>query len=69
MIKTISNGVIRINNLSFLDFSSILRGKEAIDRRTGYKVPKFILFWKGLTIPQVKEMYLIQNRQYGNNDN
>lgn len=63
MIKTISDGVIKINDRSFMEFCSALRGNDVIDKRTNQVVPKFILFWKGFTIARIKEMYFVERKK------
>jgi hypothetical protein len=60
--KTIDKGVIKINELSYFDFSRQLQGVDVIDRRTGINVPRFVLFWKGLTIYDIKRIYSLTNR-------
>ena len=62
MHKETQNGVILINGLSFLDFSGHFRGSYIIDKKTGYKVAKFMMFWKGLTPEQVKKWYNLERR-------
>jgi hypothetical protein len=57
MIKTIDNGVIRINGVSFLDFCSAFRGREIVIKGTNKSVPKFLLFWRGVSVPYVKDKY------------
>lgn len=60
MHKTVENGVVRINDLSFHEFSRQLYGFEI--QKNGFTVPRFILFWKGLTIAQVKTHYTLVKR-------
>ena len=63
MRKTVDdNGNIRINDLSFLDFSSGLMGFEVVNKQSGRVVPRFILFWKGLSIVAVKDRYYLKER-------
>lgn len=62
MNKIIEDGVIRINEQSFLEFTRAFHGYYIIDRKTGYVVAKFMLFWKGLTFEQVKKHYNLQLR-------
>lgn len=63
MIKTIENGVIRINGLSFLDFCSAFRGRDIVIKGTEKTVPKFLLFWKGFSVSYVKDKYDINYRK------
>jgi hypothetical protein len=62
MNKTIVKGIVRINNLSFLEFSSELYGYDVVNKHNDYKVPRFILFWKGLTVAEVKNRYVLVKR-------
>jgi|688.fasta_scaffold52041_9 hypothetical protein len=62
MEKTIDKGVIKINGLSFLEFSKDLMGVEIVNRQNGFTVPKFILFWRGLSITEVKNKYFLRPR-------
>lgn len=64
--KSIDNGVIRINDLSILQFSNSFRGYFIISKRTGIVVPKFMLFWKGYSIAEVKTKFELRRR---GNDN
>jgi len=63
MRKTVDdNGNIRINDLSFLDFNRALWGYDVINKRDNQKVPRFILFWKGLSIAAVKDRYYLKKK-------
>lgn len=61
--KTVENGVLKINGVSFFEFNKELSGLNIIDKKSGVKVPRFILFWKGLSIDEIKYKYLIGNRE------
>lgn len=61
--KKVENGVIKINGVSFFEFNKELSGLNIIDKKRGSKVPKFILFWKGLSIDEIKYKYSIERRK------
>jgi hypothetical protein len=52
----------RINNLTFLEFMDEFKGKIILNHY-GKEIPKYILFWKGLTPNQVKEKFNLVNRK------
>jgi hypothetical protein len=52
----------KINNLTFLEFIDELKGKRILNQY-GKEIPKYILFWKGLTPSQVKEKFNLVNRK------
>ena len=64
--KSIDNGIIRINDLTFLQFSNAFIGYLVCSKKTGTIVPKFILFWKGLSVADVKQYFDLKRR--GNDD-
>lgn len=66
MIKTIDNGVLRINGLSFLEFSNSFRGFNVVRKTNGARVPKFLLFWSGIPVAEIKSRYDLERRT---NDN
>jgi hypothetical protein len=66
MIKTIDNGVIRINGLSFLEFSNSFRGYLITNKKTGTVIPKFLLFWSGIDVSEVKIRFALLLRNYDN---
>jgi hypothetical protein len=68
MKKTVENGVIRLNEVSFLEFSRELSGFEVANKQSGRTIPKFILFWKGLSIAEVKNRYNLVKRTVHNDD-
>ena len=57
MHKTTDNGVIKINDLSFMEFCNRFRGFQIVNKSNGAMVPKFLLFWSGLTFKQVEKKY------------
>jgi len=63
MIKTVDNGVLRINGLSFLDFSSAFRGFNVVRKTNGARVPRFLLFWSGIYVAEVKKRYDLESRK------
>lgn len=70
MKKTVDdNGVIRINELTFHEFSRGLAGFDIANKHNGFKVPRFILFWKGLSVAEVKNRYNLVQRKYTVYDN
>jgi hypothetical protein len=62
MIKTIDNGILRINGLSFMEFSNSFRGYLILSKRTGRVIPKFLLYWSGLSVPEVKDSFSFEKR-------
>lgn len=64
MIKTTENGVIKINDLSFIEFSNSFRGFFVVSKKTGQRVHRFLLFWRGLTVSEVKRIYSLEPRKY-----
>ena len=63
MIKTIDNGVLRINGLSFLEFSNSFRGFNVVRKTNGARIPKFLLFWSGISVSEVKNRYDLESRK------
>lgn len=61
--KTIENGVLKINGVSFLEFHRELLGLNIINKRNGAKVPRFILFWKGLSVSEIRRRYSLVDRE------
>lgn len=57
MIKKIEENAITINELTFLQFCSNLRGYDVVNRQDNTIVYRFILFWGGLTIREIKTKY------------
>lgn len=66
MKKTIDNGILRINGLSFMDFSNSFRGYLILSKRTGRIIPKFLLYWSGISVAEVKNRFSLEHRK---NDN
>lgn len=66
--KVVEKGVVKINGLSFIEFSSELFGFEVENKHNGFKVPKFILFWKGISVAEVKNRYNLVKRPQHNYD-
>ena len=63
MIKTIDNGILRINGLSFLEFSNAFRGYVITNKKSGFVIPKFLLFWNGISISEVKNKFDLRPRK------
>jgi hypothetical protein len=59
---TTTEGKILINDVSFLGFTSSLRGKIVYSKKTYKEVPKYILFWSGLSIDQIRVRFEVRNR-------
>jgi hypothetical protein len=60
--KTVDNGIVRINDITFLQFSNAFRGRIICSKKNGMVVSKFILFWRGLTVPEVKNNFDFKQR-------
>lgn len=56
-----ANGTTTVNGITFLDFMNIFRGKLIIDKNER-EVPKFILFWKGLSPIEIKNTHTLIDR-------
>jgi hypothetical protein len=63
MIKTINNGVIRINELSFLQFSNCFRGFLIVSKKTGRSIPKFLIYWNGISVAEAKTRFSLERRK------
>lgn len=61
-ISTDAEGIIRVNNLTFLEFMNNFRGKIILNKR-GNEVPKFILFWAGASPEKIKDTFTLVNRK------
>ena len=53
--------VKKINGLTFLEFMNEFKGKRIFDRNEK-EVPKFLLFWSGKTITQIKKTHTLIDR-------
>ena len=68
MKKEITNeGIIRVNDLSFLDFCRELRGYNIFDRKTGRKIYKYTLFWNGISPTHVCTKFELRIIRHDNN--
>ena len=56
-------GRILINGISFLYFNTLLWGFNVVNEETKQTIPRFELFWKGLTIDQIKSKYKLVERK------
>jgi hypothetical protein len=61
-ISTDNNGVTTVNDLTFLEFTIGFRGYLIVRKTTGAIVPKFLLFWNGFSIADVKSRFNLQKR-------
>lgn len=61
-ISTDAEGIIRVNNLTFLEFMNNFRGKIILNK-ANKEVPKFILFWAGIDPIKIKEHFTLVNRK------
>lgn len=61
-VSTDSEGVIRVNNLTFLEFMDFFRGKIILNKR-GNPIPKYLLFWSGGSPEKIKENFTLINRK------
>lgn len=66
MVVRIDNGVVRINDLTFFQFCISLRGFVILKKGTDFVIPKFVLFWNGVFVEDVKKHYDVKRRK---NDN
>lgn len=64
MIKTIDNGIIKINELSFLQFSNCFRGYLIVCKKTGRSIPKFLIFWNGISVTETKTRFSLERRKH-----
>jgi hypothetical protein len=55
-------GTRRINGLSFREFMDHFHGKKILNKR-GYEVPKYLLFWQGISPMKIKEHFTFVNRK------
>jgi hypothetical protein len=51
-----------INRLTFLQFTNELKGKYIVDKN-GFEVPKFLVYWSGLSYSQIKERFNLIDRK------
>ena len=52
----------KINGLTFLDFMLEFQGKR-IFNKNNQEVPKFVLFWTGKKVQQIKNNYFLTGRE------
>lgn len=63
MNKTVdADGNIKINDMTFLEFSRLLFGYDVVRKNTNFRIPRFVLFWKGFTIAEIKSRYTLVAR-------
>jgi hypothetical protein len=62
-IRKDENGRILINELSFPEFNMKLDGQYVLNRQTKQIIPRFVLFWSGLTIKEIESKYKLVSRE------
>jgi len=55
-------GTRRINDLSFLQFMNEFKGKIILNKRN-VEVPKYLLYWNGVSPIKIKETFTLVNRK------
>lgn len=63
MIKEVVNGAIKINKLSFLEFSRVFSGFHIARKSNGAFVPKWMLFWSGYSVLSIKKNFDLIERK------
>ena len=61
-ITTDAKGTIRVNDLTFLEFINHFKGKIILNKRN-VEVPKYLLYWNGVTPKKIKETFTLVNRK------
>ena len=61
-ISTDAEGIIRVNNLTFLEFMNEFRGKIILNK-ANKEVPKYLLFWNGASPEKIKDTFSLVNRK------
>jgi hypothetical protein len=51
-----------INGLTFLQFTNEFKCKYIVDKN-GFEVPKFLVYWSGLSYSQIKERFNLIDRK------
>lgn len=59
--KSIDNGVIKVNDLTFLQFSNAFRGYLVCSKNWCYSA-KVHSFWKGYSVSEVKTKFELRQR-------
>lgn len=62
-IRKDETGRILINELSFPQFCMLLDGEHVLNKRTKQIIPRFVLFWSGLTIKEIETKYKLVSRE------
>lgn len=52
-----------INGKTFFSFCNMLRGLIVLDKKTEEEVYKYQLFYKGYTLPKIKDNYKLIDRE------
>lgn len=63
IVEIVENDVRRINDLSYIEFSNCFRGYTIVSKKTGAIIPRFLLFWSGITVAEIKNRYSLQRRK------
>jgi hypothetical protein len=61
-ITTDEQGNIRVNDLTFLQFMNEFKGKIILNKRN-VEVPKYLLYWNGVSPKKIKETFTLVNRK------
>jgi hypothetical protein len=62
-IRKDEDGRIFINELSFPQFCMRLYGKNVLNKQTKQIIPRFVLFWSGLTFKEIENKYKLVERE------
>ena len=62
-IRKDEDGRILINELSFFDFRRQFYGKNVVNKKTKQIIPRFVLFWSGLTFKEIESKYKLVDRE------
>ena len=62
-IRKDTEGRILINELSFPQFCNRLDGKNVLNTQTKKNIPRYVLFWSGLTIKEIESKYKLVKRE------
>jgi hypothetical protein len=57
-----AEGTRRINGLTFLNFMSEFKGKIILNK-ANREVPKYLLYWNGVSPIKIKETFTLVNRK------
>jgi hypothetical protein len=57
-----AEGTIRVNDLTFLQFMNEFKGKIILNK-ANREVPKYLLYWNGVSPIKIKETFTLVNRK------